>query len=543
MEEYHSDYRLFIVQDEKFTALFRDNAVAHITRLTRVINEVDVLRTIIENMTPLDYTLIYNAKDEHAITRIEELREELKRTSDSKKIREINTELKKYEPKIDVKYSILIDVMLEKIKKLNSGFGVNNSFPYFYNGCYWEFILEDMAKEVLILVAQNSGFNYYDVRGHKCVDGLYKEFCLPSHITTPKKDLNLVKVNFKNGRLTIEKGQPIFEPVFDPNDFFKYQLSFDFNTIATAPKFQKYLDRVLPEKEAQMVVAEYLGYIFLDLKLEKCMVLVGPGHSGKSVMHDIVFALLGKENVSSYTLNNLCDNTGYYRAQLTNVLLNYCSELGGKDCNPDMVKQLISGEPVSCRTIYRAPFILTDYCKFMFNTNLIPRDIEQTSAYFRRFIFVFFGEVISTEERNVNLAKEIIQDELSGIFNWILEGLSRITQNKCFTTSKHINSTMEKIKSESNSVVLFMKENNYKPSLTEHKILSELFSSYKSFCETTNHRPVSNIEFSRRLEEAGYKVERKKTNNQTWVFCVSDQNERQKQIQKETDDIIEKFMI
>ena len=39
------------------------------------------------------------------------------------------------------------------------------------------------------------------------------------------------------------------------------------------------------------------------------------------------------------------------RAQLKDKLLNYATELGGK-CNPDMIKKLISGEPVHVKTLY-----------------------------------------------------------------------------------------------------------------------------------------------------------------------------------------------
>ncbi|HRQ86388.1 MAG TPA: DNA primase, partial [Flavobacteriales bacterium] len=75
---------------------------------------------------------------------------------------------------------------------------------------------------------------------------------------------------------------------------------------ATAPKFQAYLDKVQPDKDRQMILAESVAHVFINtatLKLEKVPLLYGTGANGKSVFFDVVNALLGGDaNVSSYTL-------------------------------------------------------------------------------------------------------------------------------------------------------------------------------------------------------------------------------------------------
>ena len=74
--------------------------------------------------------------------------------------------------------------------------------------------------------------------------------------------------------------------------------------------FMKYLDRVLLDEDAQKVLAEYIGWIFTPLKLEKCLFLYGSGKNGKSVFVDIVEALLGKENISHESLSDMCGENG-----------------------------------------------------------------------------------------------------------------------------------------------------------------------------------------------------------------------------------------
>jgi putative DNA primase/helicase len=125
-----------------------------------------------------------------------------------------------------------------------------------------------------------------------------------------------------------------------------------------------------------------------------------------------------------------------------------------------------------------------------------------------------------------------------------LKGLNQILENEKITKSPKSEAKMNEIKQETNSVAGFMEEHGYIPSSKEHEDLKVLYQAYNDYCDGNGHYPVSKTEFTRRLEKVmGYKIKRKATGNATWVFCMSYQDECQKQIQKEIDDMIEKFMI
>jgi putative DNA primase/helicase len=53
----------------------------------------------------------------------------------------------------------------------------------------------------------------------------------------------------------------------------------------------------------------------------------------------------------------------------------------------------------------------------IFNANELPRDEEQTNAFFRRFIIVPFDVTIPAEEQDRKLHRKIIDGELAGAFN------------------------------------------------------------------------------------------------------------------------------
>ncbi len=141
----------------------------------------------------------------------------------------------------------------------------------------------------------------------------------------------------------------------NPKDFLRYVLPFEYDKQAQAPNFTKYLERVLPDESSRMVLAEYIGYIFTrNLKLEKMLLLYGSGANGKSVFFEVINALLGKENISNYSLASL--NEEHNRAQIANKLLNYGSEIKS-GIEIDHFKALASGEPIQASLKYGNSFI------------------------------------------------------------------------------------------------------------------------------------------------------------------------------------------
>lgn len=244
---------------------------------------------------------------------------------------------------------------------------------------------------------------------------------------------------------------------FDALDFIRYQLPFEYDRSATAPKFMAYLDKVLPETDKQKVLAEFLGYVFVPqsyLKLEKALFLYGGGANGKSVFYEIMKALLGPHNTSEFTLQSLTDTTGYYRALIADKLVNYASEISGK-LEGTKFKSLASGEPMEARLPYGQPMIIEDYAKLIFNTNELPKDVEFNNAFFRRFIIIPFEVTIPKNEQNKSLHNEIINDELPGVFNWVLDGLQRLLSQKGFSKSPSIDRALEEFRTESDTVKRF----------------------------------------------------------------------------------------
>jgi len=396
----------------------------------------------------------------------------------------------------------------------------NAAFVYVFNGSFWEVVEKDELQAFLGKAAERMGVDRFDARHYLFRDQLSLQFHASAHLPNPEPNANKVLVNLLNGTFEIGTKEQRLRPA-SPADFITYQLPFNYDPKAKAPKFQTYLDRVQPDKERQRILAECVAYLFINtatLKLEKVPLLYGTGANGKSVFFDVVNALLGgTQNVSNFTLQQLTDENGYYRAKLANKLVNYASEINSK-MDTAMFKTLASGEPVSARLPYGEPFTVVRYAKLMFNCNELPREVEQTDAFFRRFLLVPFDVTIPADEQDKELSPKIIGNELSGVFNWVLNGLHRLLTQKGFTRSQTVNDALEQYRRRSDSVRGFIEEENLVPSTIEHTPLKDIYQRYRTHCNESGLHPCSSRTFGDRLRGAGFTITKQNLGRIVWTL-------------------------
>lgn len=497
------DFSDILPPDNEITPDTIINGVKELLKPPEKANHSDILHQLLEQIKPVNFREIVYNENGNNVTNTENL-------------------------KLSNKHYIVesINKIGEIAKRNKWGLCVNNGFIYLYNGAYWKVIGEEEFKVFLGEAAEKMGVPKYDARLYDFRDKLLKQFYATQFLPRPEYNNDIVLINLKNGTFEIDlKGENI-RP-FDRTDFLTYQLPFEYDPNAKAPMFGKYLNRVLPDIESQKVLAEFIGYLFIRngskrAKLEKVLVLYGSGANGKSVFYEIIKAMLGRENVSSYSIEELTDKSGYYRAEITNKILNYSSENSTK-LGTDKFKGMASGEEISVRSPYGRPFNTNQYAKFIINCNELPKDVEQTKAFFRRFIIIPFNVTIPENEQDPNLHTKIIENELAGVFNWALEGLRRLLKQGGFTECKTVQDAVKQYKIESSSIQLFLEENGYTKSTTERKLFSELYTEYTNYCDENGFRKFSSINFSKQLRELGYSVERG-TANKKYVFVESSFN-------------------
>ncbi len=488
----------------------------------------EILIQLLEQFDLLDFELL-------AFPQIEKLRKELKecenkfwkkqgseqeQKANHDRLKTIQKQLDKL--KLNLKHYLVLSIenVLHCAQKKRWGLCKNHDFIYLYNSTFWAEIDKEAFQKFLGEAAEKMGVAKFSAKFYQFREQLFKQFLATAYLPTPESDKDTVLINLQNGTFEVSPKGTQLRP-FDRSDFLTYQLPFEYNPQAKAPLFEAYLNKVLPDKERQKVLAEYLGFVFIKhgsnrLKEEKALILYGTGANGKSVFFEIVSALLGAENTSNYSLQSLTNDNGYFRAKLANKLVNYASEINGK-LESAIFKQLVSGEPVEARLPYGEPFTLKQYAKLIFNCNELPKDVEHTNAYFRRFLIIPFDVTIPPQEQDKQLHTKIIENELSGVFNWVIDGLNRLLEQKRFSDCEAVKQAVEQYKSQSDSVKMFVDENNYQSSPTNYKLIKELYIEYREYCNEDGFKPVNKSNFIKRLSGFGVLIDRLNVGNVAYL--------------------------
>ncbi len=405
---------------------------------------------------------------------------------------------------------LTIDELLAKLKTNKLGMASFNGQVYIFKGEYWQILTKEELKNFLGCLSFRLGIEVCTSKYHSFKDELHKQFVTSSFVKITKEKTSSL-INFRNGTLVIGSDGSLVLKDFDKHDFLTFQLPFVYDEGQDCPLFMKFLNKVLPDIDQQNIIAEFIAYSLLPnslLKLEKSLILYGVGSNGKSVVFDLIINLLGKDNVSNYTLQSITNETGYQRAMLAHRLLNYASEISSR-MDSTMFKALVSGEAVECRLPYQEPMIIDEYAKLMFNCNQLPADVEHNNAFYRRFLIIEFAVVINEEEKDPQLAQKIILDELPGLFNWVLEGMKRLLKNKKFTYSKKSEDLLKDYQLQSDSVKLFLADEKYSPCILGDMALKYLYQTYRNYCLDSGYKPCSNRIFADRLRKIGFGIERK----------------------------------
>lgn len=418
----------------------------------------------------------------------------------------------------EIKTPALLVKICDALKDVSQKIGVhlssNELGNFIYNEKQWVSIPDGELTQFLLRVAEKMGVSGTTARQFKNLENLIKQFAISFY--EPRRNRRKSLINLQNGTFDFSS-EKIY--AHNPKDGFNYTLPFDYDPKAACPMFMRYLSEVLPEKSAQAVLCEYMGYIFLDLKLERVMLLYGSGANGKSVFIDVISALLGKQNITNYSLSSLSSPDGRYIPAIASSLLNVCSDVSTVIGDPGIFKLMVSGEALAGRELYKKPVTISSYARLLFSCNELPATMDYSAGYFRRLLIVPFSVEIQKEKQDKTLASKIAAKELSGVLNWILDGMRRLIKTQEFTDSESILRQISEYRMTCDNVSMFMDENNYTKSESGKTALAELYRDYDIYCYQSGNNKVSKVKFSERVRKIGYRVY-KGNGNATFVSAV-----------------------
>lgn len=350
---------------------------------------------------------------------------------------------------------------------------------YLYVGTHWELVRQQMYYDFVKSSSRQIGLSDLYAENPEFMNRIFESVAFR---VSKDRDMYVpadhVLINFRNGTLMMDGEGNVTLYEHRKDDFFTYCLPYAYDENATCPMWEKFLDQVMPDRDMQLLLAEYLGYCFTkNMKLEKMAVFFGMGSNGKSVVLDVVHELMGRSNVSNVSLSALTTDD-VKRAVIENKLVNISYE-SSAEVDTSILKQLISGEPTEARILYVGPRTLTKIPKLLTSFNRLPPS-EATYGYFRRWILFPFSVTIPDDKQDHQLAQKLCA-ELSGIFNWVMRALKGLLGRKAFSQCEACEVALNTYKRESNSAMLFLYDRYEKDDMTL-TTLSSIYSEYRDFC-------------------------------------------------------------
>ncbi|WP_296876240.1 phage/plasmid primase, P4 family [Thomasclavelia sp.] len=287
---------------------------------------------------------------------------------------------------------------------------------------------------------------------------------------------------------------------------------------AVSDDWNKFLNEVMDEDQSKVEYLQKLfGYCLTGSTVQGQMYIFygETTRNGKSTMTETVSYVLGRNK--GYSSNSQPDMIAqkkmYSRgpsediARLKGVRAVFISEPPkNMVLNCALIKQLVGEDTVTARKLYGHEFEFMPECKIIMHTNYLPRFYDESLVKGNKLVVITFNRHFSEEEQDHTLKKRLQEeDNVSGIFNWMLKGLEMYESEG-----------LKKPSSIEQDTSTYYSMNDYVGNfIAEHLIPMDdavengtsIYNRYKEFCKAEKIEVCSNREFYKALEEHGVAID------------------------------------
>ena len=260
-----------------------------------------------------------------------------------------------------------------------------------------------------------------------------------------------------------------------------------------------FLEQICESDEDILLVKEIIGYCFYrGLPFQNFFIFVGKGANGKSVLLVIIREMLGSENVSNQSLQNLTEN----RFSLHNLYgknANIFGDLPAKAfTDVGILKQITGGDEIEAEQKFKGCIKFRNYAKIIASCNEIPETPDMSDGFFRRPVILNFPNCFEGKE-NRNLTKELCTPEnLSDFFNSCIDAFKLALDDNKFIRAEAISQKRDRYLNYSNSAIAFCQSKlEYDP---DSKLpTEEIYLKYVEFCKVKKLPAKENAQFFQKL--------------------------------------------
>lgn len=312
--------------------------------------------------------------------------------------------------------------------------------------------------------------------------------------------------NFRNGTYNIKTGE--IKP-HDTKDYIlqSHNYTIDPGTKEIPRKTIEWLDDLTGHSDSTKYLMEIIGYCFYRsyAPFQTITILQGTGENGKSTFLNILNKLLGSDNVSNMTLQDLGNKQNRFAsANLFQKEANLFADVDSEFLkSTGLLKALTGGDRLSAEFKGKDHFMFVNFAKLIFSANELPAFNDFTRGFERRLYVVPFDCVIDEAFKNKHNLKAI-EAEIPTFAVYCMNEFNRALERKELTVSEKMNQAKEKWLKESNHVLRFIEELcDIDMDSSEGDSSKMIYEEYRSFCYRENLKDLSQPRFTKQLEKMG----------------------------------------
>jgi putative DNA primase/helicase len=313
--------------------------------------------------------------------------------------------------------------------------------------------------------------------------------------------------NCQNGTLDLEAMS--FRPA-NPDDRITKISPTAYDQNAKCPQFMATLEYFIPDEAVrdmiQMHAGSALAGVVTHLKLP---ILFGSGNNGKSTIIVALMDTLGKDyavmldaEVVTSTGQNSRSDSMYHLADLHGKRLVVINELEeSATLKTSALKKIISSDPVKARRPYEMPFDFVPSYKAFLLTNHRPKLRTVDNGTMRRLALVPFDVTIDPA-KDVKNFNRILQAEVSGILNWLIEGCVKWkAAGMKIDIPAAVVAATDSYASDEDQIGQFFSAcvTKARGGYVTGKMM---FDTYRQWCESSGYEPATLTAFGRRVQQA-----------------------------------------
>ncbi len=317
-------------------------------------------------------------------------------------------------------------------------------------------------------------------------------------------------INVKSGILDLETFK--ITP-YSKEAFCFYKLPFDYQKDTKAKTMMEFLmtsmdmdikaeDQVGEYRKILKFIQEWLGYsLVAGNKYEKCLLMIGEGANGKSVLQDIWEYIIGSFNCSYVDLKYINDGSQIFLTR--NKLVNFSKDLeSNQQLDTGITKAAVSGQTVIANEKYKGQVAMKFTAKLVIACNELPYVKNASESVRRRFHILPFTRIFQDHEQDKELLSKL-KKEADKIFSWAINGLKNLRERGGFDIPDRCKFGMTAYLRENDSIELWLADSNLDSEGSMAKTTA-VYRDYKEYCLDSSLHPKSNSKVYKKLDAKGY---------------------------------------